>query len=102
MALFPGRVQHRHLPSAAGDAVAVEAVKVPGQLKHDRTRRLELEYNPRGTFIKSVTVIHERGLGKEMVLEVWHVRNICQRYLYETVSGLKVKVNIAIPFERAG
>ena len=37
-----------------------------------------------------------------MVSEVWHVRNIRQRYLYETVSGSEDKVNIAKSFDRAG
>ena len=36
-----------------------------------------------------------------MISEVWHVRNIRQRYSYETVSGSKYKVNIAISFDRA-
>ena len=48
-------------PSAAVDPVAVQAVQVPGQRKHDRTLRLELDYNPCGTSFKSVTVLHESG-----------------------------------------
>ena len=34
-------------PSAAVHPVAVKAVQVPGQGKHDRTLRFELDYNPR-------------------------------------------------------
>ena len=37
-----------------------------------------------------------------MVSEVWHVRNISQRYSYKTVSGSKDKVNISVSFDRAG
>ena len=48
-------------PSAAVDQVAVKAVQVPGQRKHDRTLRLELEYNPCGTSFKIVTDLHENG-----------------------------------------
>ena len=48
-------------PSAAVDPVAVKAVQVPGQRKHDRTLRLEIDCNPCGTSIKSVTVLHESG-----------------------------------------
>ena len=48
-------------PTAAVDPVAVKAVQVPGQRKHDRTLRLELDYNPCGTSFRSVTVLHESG-----------------------------------------
>ena len=48
-------------PSAAVDSVAVKAVQVPGQRKHDRTLKRELDYNPCGTSFKSVTVPHEGG-----------------------------------------
>ena len=48
-------------PSAAVDSVAVKAVQVPGQRKHDRTLRLELDYNPCGASFKIVTVLHESG-----------------------------------------
>ena len=37
-----------------------------------------------------------------MVSEVWHVRNIRQRCLHDTVSGSKDKVYIDISFDRAG
>ena len=89
-------------PSAAVDPVAVKAVQVPVQWKRDRTLRLELDYNTGGTPFKRVTVLHDMGLGKSMVSLVWHVRNICQHYSYETVSGPKFKLNIAISFDRAG
>ena len=47
--------------SAAVDPVAVKAVQIPGQRKHDRTLRLELDYNPCGPSFKSVTVLQESG-----------------------------------------
>ena len=47
--------------SAAVDPVALKAVQCPGQRKHDRTLRLELDYNPRGAPFESVTVLHESG-----------------------------------------
>ena len=31
----------------------------------------------------------ESGQGKQVVSEVWHVRNVSQQYLHETVSGPK-------------
>ena len=36
-----------------------------------------------------------------MVAEVWHVRNISQQHLHETVSGPKDKVNITVSIDRA-
>ena len=46
-------------PSAAVDPVAVQAVQVLGQRKHDQTLRLELDYNPCGTSFRNVIVLHE-------------------------------------------
>ena len=50
--------------SAAVDPVAVKAVQGPGQRKHDRTLRLELDYNPRGAPFESVAVFDESRQGK--------------------------------------
>ena len=48
-----------------------------------------------------MTVLHESGEGKSMISEVWHVRNIRQRYSYKTVSASIDRVNIAVSFDRA-
>ena len=50
--------------SAAVDPVAVKAVQGPSQRKHDRTLRLELDYNPRGAPFESVAVFDESRQGK--------------------------------------
>ena len=89
-------------PSAAVNPVAVKTLHVISQRKHNRTLRLELDHNPCRTSFKSVTVLHESGWRKTMISEVWHVRNIRQRYFHETVSGSEGNVNIAKCFDRAG
>ena len=100
--LFRGEYSKRIFSSVAADPVAVTAVQGPGQRKHDRTLRLELDYNPRGAPFESVTVLHDSGKEKNMVAEVWHVCNISRQHLHETVSGPKDKVNITVSFDRAG
>ena len=45
----------------AVEPVAVRALQVPGQRKHDRTLRLELDYDPRGPPFERMTVLHESG-----------------------------------------
>ena len=87
-------------PTAAVDPVAEKTVPGSGQRKHDRTRRLELYYNPRGAPFESVTVLHEIGQGKTIVAEVWHVYNISQQHLHETVSGPKDNANVSVSIVR--
>ena len=82
--LSRGEYSARIFPTAAVDPVAVKAVQRPAQWKHDRTLRLELDYNSRGAPFKSAAVFNERGQERKMVAEVWHVCNISQQHLHET------------------
>ena len=100
--LFRGEYSAGIFPTVAVDPVDVKAVQGSTQRKHDRTLRLELDYNPRAAPFESVTVLHESGQGKKMVADVWHVCNISQQRLHETVSGPKDKANITVSFDRAG
>ena len=87
--------------SAAVDPVAVQAVQGPGQRKHVRTLRHELDYNPRGAPFECVAVFDKSRQGKQEVAMVWHVCNISHQHLHETVSGPKDKVNVTISFDLA-
>ena len=67
-------------PYAAVDPAGFKIVQVPGQRKHDRTLRHELDHNPRAAPFEGVAVFDESRQGKSSVAEVWHVRNItCAR-----------------------
>ena len=49
--------------SASVDPVALTAVQGPGERKHDRTLRLDLDYNPRRVPVERVAVFNESGMG---------------------------------------
>ena len=51
-------------PSPAVDPLTVKAVQVPGQRKHDRTLRLELDYNPCGTSLEKCDRASRKWAGK--------------------------------------
>ena len=60
----PGASTAQAFSLAVVDPGAVKTVQCPGQPKHDRTLRLELDYNSRGTPFKIVAVLSESGQGK--------------------------------------
>ena len=60
----PGASTAQAFSLAVVDPEAVKTVQCPGQPKHDRTLRLELDYNPRGAPFESVAVFDESRQGK--------------------------------------